>query len=210
MKTLKLLVALSLIGGVAFVVLEWIAANRGAAVLKQTIAAQNKIVEAADADKRKRDTDLQKALAQIDALKRQVKTSAGAVRGLNQVLTLPQPITFEPDVPTSAASATTPASEGANLDRPPNVATIPRADLVPLYDYAQNCRACALQLDNARQNAIDDAKKIRALEAERDDAVKSSRGGSLKHRLKIAVEWFALGAGSGLVVSAVAPRHNRN
>jgi hypothetical protein len=234
MKTLKLIVALALVGGVAFVVLEWMAANRSAAALKQTIEAQNKIVDSADEDKRNRDDDLQKALAQINALKRQVKTSEGAVRGLNQVLTLPQPITFEPGggqassnlqahdtnadrgkihdgsrAAASAAPAAALAWLGASSERPGNVATIPTADLIPLYDYAQNCRACALRLESARHDALDDANKIRALEAERDAAVNTSRGGNFKHRLKNAVGWFALGAGSALVVSAEAPKHRR-
>jgi len=231
MKILKFLVALGVIGIVALVVFEWAAANRGAAVLKQTIAAQDKILGSANADKNKNASDLQKALAQIELLKRQVKTPAQAVRGLNQVLPLAQPIIFEPDegpaenslnlkaqgddprsgkIHNDSSERTTAMPQGADLHHSQNVSAIPAADLVPLYDYAQDCRACAVRLESARRDALDNATAIRALEAERDAAVKASRGGNFAHRLKVAAIWFSVGAGTGLVLASTASQHHRD
>ncbi len=76
-------------------------------------------------------------------------------------------------------------------------AQIPAADLKPLYDYIQNCRACQAQLSTARQNASDDAAKIAALTAERNAAVTAAKGGTFWRRLRRNAEWFAVGAAVG-------------
>ena len=95
---------------------------------------------------------------------------------------------------TSACANTSP---GASLE-------IPAADLTPLYDYVQDYRACQLQLTAAKQNATDDAAKIRALTRERDDAVTAAKGGSFWLRLKRNAHWLAIGAAVGAVTSTAA------
>jgi hypothetical protein len=227
MKALKLLLICGAIAGIVLVFFEWLAANRDATALKQTIAAQSKILDSASSDKRKNDLDLKKALAQIESLKRKVKAPSEAVRGLNELLPLPEPITFTSDEGRAPASlrplprdagesasrtasdspAPKNASQGAGSAAPRNVATVPAADLVPIYDYALDCRACTTQLEAARRNALDDAAKIQALQAERDAAIKSSHGGNFTRRLKVAAVWFVIGAGAAVAVSGAAPRH---
>lgn len=73
-------------------------------------------------------------------------------------------------------------------------AQIPAADLKPLYDYVQNCRACQAQLAAAQQNSADDARKIDALTRERDAAVTAAKGGSFLRQLRRNTLWFATGA----------------
>ena len=85
-----------------------------------------------------------------------------------------------------------------------SAAQIPAADLAPLYEYVQDCRACQLQLTAAKQNATDDAAKIRALTRERDAAVTAARGGSFWLRLKRNAHWLAIGAAIGVVTSTAA------
>jgi len=85
-----------------------------------------------------------------------------------------------------------------------SAAEIPAADLAPLYDYVQDCRACQLQLTAAKQNATDDAAKIRALTRERDAAVTAAKGGSFWLRLKRNAHWLAIGAAVGAVTSTAA------
>jgi hypothetical protein len=99
---------------------------------------------------------------------------------------------------TGSASSTEPANSAAQ---------IPAADLAPLYNYVQDCRACQLQLTAAKQNASDDAAKIRALTRERDAAVTAAKGGPLWLRLKRNAHWLAIGAAVGAVTSAAALCH---
>ncbi len=103
------------------------------------------------------------------------------------------------------ASSANPASAAATA--PQSTAEIPAADLAPLYNYVQDCRACQLQLTAAKQNASDDAAKIRALTLERDAAITAAKGGPFWLRLKRNAHWLAIGAAVGAVTSAAALCH---
>jgi hypothetical protein len=85
-------------------------------------------------------------------------------------------------------------------------AQMPSADLKPLYDYVQDCRACQAQLAAAKQNATDDAAKIAALTKERDAAITAAKGGSFWRRLRRDAEWFAVGAAVGAAACKVSRR----
>ncbi|MGB0002332.1 MAG: hypothetical protein WBQ04_19605 [Candidatus Acidiferrales bacterium] len=98
-------------------------------------------------------------------------------------------------------------STGAKTAAPRSTAEIPTADLAPLYNYVQDCRACQLQLAAAKQNASDDAAKIRALTLERDAAITAAKGGPFWLRLKRNAHWLAIGAAVGAVTSAAALCH---
>ncbi|HXQ25919.1 MAG TPA: hypothetical protein VN822_05895 [Candidatus Acidoferrales bacterium] len=76
-------------------------------------------------------------------------------------------------------------------------AQIPAADLKPLYDFVQDCRACQAQLAAARQDKSDDGAKIAALTRERDAAITAAKGGSFWRRLRRNTMWFVVGAGFG-------------
>lgn len=91
--------------------------------------------------------------------------------------------------PLSASTAKGSAATGA--------AQIPTADLKPLYDYVQDCRACQAQLAAARQNASDDAAKLAAVTNERDAAITAAKGGTFWHRLRRDALWFGVGAALG-------------
>lgn len=176
-------------------------------------SAQKQLLDAADARERDRTATLNTTLAQIDALKRATQTPAQIVGDLPKYISLPQPITLAPagatNPPSTPASANTQQGTGAsenagaaasptaeNLPSAP-VAHIPAADLKPLYDFVQDCRACQAQLAIARLNSADDAKKIAALTTERDAAVTAAKGGGFWLRLRRNTLWFAVGAGAG-------------
>jgi len=80
-------------------------------------------------------------------------------------------------------------------------AEIPSADLKPLFDYVQNCRACQAQLAAAQKNSADDAAKISALTRERDAAITASKGGSFLRQLRRNAIWFAIGAAGGYIAA---------
>jgi hypothetical protein len=101
-----------------------------------------------------------------------------------------------------------PAASSETCDPAGNCAAqIPSADLKPLYDYVQDCRACQAQLAVAKQNASDDAAKIAALTRERDAAVTTARGGTFWRRVRRNAEWFAVGAALGAAAGYEASKH---
>jgi hypothetical protein len=114
--------------------------------------------------------------------------------------------------PNSSAANPAPSTNAASPANAPVTASqftaeIPAADLAPLYNYVQDCRACQLQLTAAKQNASDDAAKIRALTRERDAAVTAAKGGPIWLRLKRNAHWLAIGAAIGAVSSAAVLCH---
>jgi hypothetical protein len=220
----------------ALVVHAWLASQNEQARMQSTLAAQKKLLDAADTRERQRDTALNATLAQIAKLKSATQTPQQIVRGLSQYLPLPQPITVAGQGPPPKADPTpyAPAdwpqqgtaiqvekgsplartSRSSGNDEQPTQATslpfgsasqpsaqIPGADLKPLYNYVQDCRACQQKLATATQNAADDAVKIEALMRERDAAVTAARGGTFLRRLRRNALWFAVGATAGYAAS---------
>ncbi len=100
--------------------------------------------------------------------------------------------------PPSSASFSSSASQALP---PASTATIPAADLQPLFDFVQDCRACQARLAVAQQNASDDDAKIAALARERDAAITASKGGTFWRRLRRNALWFAIGAGAGIALA---------
>ncbi len=101
-----------------------------------------------------------------------------------------------PNSPSQPPSPTQPCADAADC-----TAQIPAADLKPLYNYIQDCRACQAKLAAANQNAADDAKKIAALMQERNAAITAAKGGTFWHRLQRNATWLAAGAVLGYATS---------
>lgn len=200
----------------------WLSSRADEQLLQSTLATQKQILDAADARERARDTALTATLAQIDRLKRATQTPTQIVRDLPNYLSLPQPITLaqagsaakippqqgtglpaeitgQSSLPPGTPATQTPAANTTTANAFPSepVAQLPAADLKPLYDYVQDCRACQAQLATAKQNASDDAAKIAALTRERDAAVTAAKGGSFLRRLRRNALWFLVGAAAG-------------
>ena len=98
--------------------------------------------------------------------------------------------------PSQPPSPTQPCADAAGC-----TAEIPAADLKPLYNYIQDCRACQAKLASANQNAADDARKIAALTQERNAAIKAAKGGTFWRRLQRNATWLAAGAVLGYATS---------
>lgn len=105
-----------------------------------------------------------------------------------------------PSEPPSAPTTVTAAVPTDDLPAAP-AAKIPAADLQPLFDFVQDCRACQAKLAVAQQNSTDDAAKIAALTRERDAAITASKGGSFLRRLRRNALWFGIGAGVGYALA---------
>ena len=80
-------------------------------------------------------------------------------------------------------------------------AEIPEADLKPLYDFVQDCRACQAQLAAANANLTDEQARSAALARERNAAVTAAKGGGFWRQLKRNTKWLAIGAAVGVVLA---------
>ncbi|MBZ5700240.1 MAG: hypothetical protein LAN84_00175 [Acidobacteriia bacterium] len=186
------LLALAIVGG------SWLGAREDGIRLKATLAAQNSVL--ADAGKREaaREAVLKDSLAQLEDLKKRTQTPTQVIRALPGVLPLPQPITLS--LPAALAQGD-PSKAGV---QPGQTATIPAADLKPLFDFAADCKACRERVMVLEQNKADDAVKVGALVKERDAAVTAAKGGSKWQRIKRAAKWFAIGAAAGAIAAKAA------
>ncbi|MGC1688013.1 MAG: hypothetical protein WA734_20455 [Candidatus Acidiferrales bacterium] len=94
----------------------------------------------------------------------------------------------------NAQASTSPGGQSENAE-------IPEADLKPLYNFVQDCRACQAQLAAANANLNDEQARSAALTRERDAAVTAAIGGSFWRQLKRNTKWLAIGAAIGAVVT---------
>lgn len=101
----------------------------------------------------------------------------------------------------SAGKAALPAAASVAAASGGAVAQIPAADLKPLYNFAEGCRACQLRLAAAARDRADDAAKLAAVTRERDAAVTAAKGGRFWQRLRRNAEWFAIGAAAGFAAA---------
>jgi hypothetical protein len=187
--TLAVIAALALLALLAG--RSWLAAHDAAIHLAATLKAQEQVLTEANQRQRERDASLAAALAQINAAKRRVNTPAQAAAAIPDALPpLPQPLELQLPPPTPG------------LPDPPAVATVPQADLKPIYDYLQDCRACQISLAATRENLTDERAKLSAVTTERDAAIQAARGGTTWQRLKRNAKWFALGAAASAAAAA--------
>ncbi|MGH9727127.1 MAG: hypothetical protein ACRD33_03770 [Candidatus Acidiferrales bacterium] len=179
------LVTIGIVGG------SWLGAREEGIRLKATLDAQQTVL--ADAGKREavREAALKESLAELEDLKKRTQTPAQVIRELPQVLPLPQPITL------SLPAALAQNGDKQAVLQPGQSAVIPAADLKPLFDFGATCKECQASVAALTQDKADDAVKLRALETERDEAVKAAKGGSKWQRIKKAAKFLAFGAAAG-------------
>jgi len=203
---------------------SWLDARDDGIRLKATLASQSSIIAAAEKREQDRAQELAATLQQIEELKRRVQTPQQVIREIPQFLPpLPQPLeTISGNATSGRApdSAHAPADLTQGSEAPPGGARslpdrpakpgevpspdlrVPSADLKPLFDFVQDCRACQARLSAAPQDLADERTKSAALTAERDAAVKAARGGGFWKRTTRAAKWCALGFAVGYVVRA--------
>jgi hypothetical protein len=199
---------------------SWLDARDDRAQMAATIASQNSIISAAEKREQDRAQQLADTLKQIAVLKTSVQTPQQVIREIPQYLPpLPEPLqtiapkpsagapsqSGQPAQPAPQAAATGSASAeakaGQQLPAAPDV-RVPSADLKPLFDYVQDCRACQAKLAAAQQDAQDERTKNSALTKERDAAVKAAKGGSVWTRTVRVVKWVAVGFAVGYLAHA--------
>lgn len=178
----------------------WLGDHEERIKLAATLAAQKQVMAEVDKREAARADALKQSLAELEDLKKRTQTPAQVVRALPQVLPLPQPITIS--LPAALAQGD-PSKAGL---QPGQTATIPAADLKPLFDFAATCKECQARVLTLQQDKADDAVKLGALVKERDAAVIVAKGGTKWQRIKKAAKWFGIGVGIGAAAGAVAAK----
>jgi len=199
---------------------SWLEARDDRVRLSATVASQGSLIAAAEKREQDRAQELADTLKQIAALKSSVQTPLQVIREMPQFLPpLPQPLE---SIASKPAAAGGPASSGAgpgadkqnaaksggtDSSAQPGTAAapdvrVPAADLKPLFDFVQDCRACQAKLTAAQQDAEDEHAKNDALTKERDAAEKAAKGGGVWTRTVRAAKWLAIGFAVGYVAHA--------
>lgn len=209
---------LLVVAAVALLADAWRTARRDSQQLAATLTAQNAIVQQTRQEEKQRDSQLASALAAIQTEKRATRTPEQAAQRLPEALPpLPLPVTIHipmlsakpadssnntPDSPQklpNAPSSNPPADDATSI-------SIPRPDLLPLYNKLQDCRTAQLQTATLQNDLIDEKARSAALLQERNAAVTAAHGGSILQRLKRSAKWFAIGLATGAAVAATIHR----
>jgi hypothetical protein len=178
----------------------WHSARHDSQQLAATLAAQSAQIQQAHDRENERDSQLAAALAAIKEQKRAVRTPEQAAEQLASVLPpLPLPVS----IPTVNLSPLTPSAETPTES---TIISIPKPDLVPLYDALQDCRANAAQNNSLQKDLSDEKTRSTALQHERDAALAAAHGGTFLLRLKRAAKWFAIGLAAGAAATAATRR----
>jgi hypothetical protein len=181
---------------IALVADAWRSARHDTAQLNSTLATQNAALQQAAALEKQRDTQLAIALAAIESQKRAIQTPQQAAQAIPTVLPpLPLPVSIQ--LPT--------LSPPIKPDQaPPAELSIPQADLKPLYDDLQDCRADTQENDTVKKDLANEQARTAALTRERDTAIAAAKGGTFWLRLKRSAKWFAIGVAAGATAAALA------
>lgn len=191
--------AILLAAGLAVALLAdaWRSARHDSQQLAATLAAQNAVVQQADEQEKQRDAQLAATLSSIQSQKRSVQTPEQAARELASVLpTLPLPVSVQIPNLTALPPGQTPPAE----------VSIPKPDLVPLYDSLQDCRASTAANEVLKKDLADEKERSTSLLQERNAAITAAHGGPLIRRLKRATKWFLIGTATGAILTALTHR----
>jgi hypothetical protein len=158
-----------------------------AAKLKATMSTQGAVVAAASKREETRDSQLATTVGTLEKAKKAVQTPTQAISALPSVIPLPLPITL---------NAVPPGLRPGDPRGLPS-ATIPAADLKPLYDYGVACKEAIATVSVCQADRTDDAAKLTAVTKERDAAIEAAKGGSKWQRIKRSAKYLGIGVGLG-------------
>lgn len=157
--------------------------------------AEAPIIAQADKREHQRNALLRRNLAQVSRAEGSAKTPVDIAQRLPAAFSpLPRPVSVS-----LAQRASRPDAPEA-----PAIITVPQADLQPLFDRLEDCRACQERLATAQQDLNDERAKAAALMIERDAAVKAAHGGGFWYRFRSNAKWFAIGGAMGALAASAA------
>jgi hypothetical protein len=193
----------------ACVFVAWRDARKEQIALQAELKTTQQALAEASARQATRDAAMNDLVAGLKKKEAAVQKPAQVVAALPDVITLPAPITIDPERPASPPSSGEAEngpykSRGSMPDDAQAKVNFPAADLKPLYDFAADCKACQAKLGAAQADLADEKVKSQALSRERDDALRSAKGGSVLRRIARAAKWFAIGAAAGAIAAKAA------
>ena len=186
----------------ASVFVTWRDARQEQAALQAELKTTQQALAEATARQASRDAAVNDLVAGLKRKEAAVQKPVEVVAALPDALSLPEPITIEPERPASE-SGPYKTTNGMPDGVSPKV-NFPVADLKPLYDFAVECKACQAKLGAAQSDLADEKVKSQALGRERDDALRAAKGGSVMRRIARAAKWFAIGAAAGAIAAKAA------
>jgi hypothetical protein len=193
----------------AGVFVAWRAARKEQAALQAELKSTQQALAEATARQATRDAAVNDLVARLKKKEAAMQKPAQVVAALPGIVSLPEPITIEPERPASPPSAG--QAEGGHYKGTSSVpvgveakVNFPVADLKPLYDFTADCKACQAKLGAAQADLADEKLKSQALGRARDDALRAAKGGSVLRRVARAAKWFAIGAAAGAIAAKAA------
>ncbi|HKV49348.1 MAG TPA: hypothetical protein VJN69_14740 [Candidatus Acidoferrales bacterium] len=226
-KIIKVLIIALGLAAVCIAVDSWLTVKDAQRQLTNAFANEQNLIAQSDATKRQQEDDLKNLLSVIESLKAKIRTPSQVIKELPKYLPLPAPISVARQRDGSLGQAQGTGSARLRPEKAKNwtglpdfryetsvapklrsssvrdygvAAKIPVEDLKPLFDFAQDCRACEAELEAAQKTAADDSVKIKALTRERDLAVHAEKG-TLWHRMRQDMVWFAFGMAGYAVIN---------
>ena len=191
----------------ASVFFAWRDARKEQMALQAELKTTQQALAEATARQASRDATVNDLVAGLKKNEVAVRRPAQVVAALSDVITLPAPITIEPEPRGASAGAdgsNTGKSASSGVDGIETKVNFPAADLKPLYDFAADCKAWQAKLGAAQADLADEKVKTQALGRERDDALRAAKGGSVLRRIARAAKWFAIGAAAGAIAAKAA------
>jgi hypothetical protein len=173
------------------------ASRQAAGDMRAIFQAEAPVLDQANNREQQRDALLRKDLMQIARSQRSATSAADIAKRL--------PAAFSP-MPRPLSVSFASRASGVGVSEAPAIITVPPADLKPLFDRLQDCRACQEQLGAAQQDLSDERAKVAALTIERDAAVKAARGGGFWSRFRTDAKWFVIGGVTGALAASAAHR----
>ena len=212
---IKLAAVVAVVVLAASVFVAWRDARKEQVALQAELKTTQQALAEATARQASRDAAVNDLVAGLKKKEAAVQKPAEVVAALPDVISLPAPVTIEPegaptqnlpggtDGPSVAADGPHKSTGEVPAGVQPKV-NFPAADLKPLYDFAADCKACQAKLGAAQADLADEKVKSQALGRERDDALRTAKGGSVLRRIARAAKWFAIGAAAGAIAAKVA------
>lgn len=197
-RAIGILAAIAALAAVCLGIVEersWKASRQASNDMRVIFRAQAPVLDQANKRELQRDSALRKDLAVISKARQSAKKPADIAKHLAAAFPpLPRPLAVS--LPPHVADA----------PDVPAIITVPQADLKPLFDRLEDCRACQEELAHAQGDLEDERAKVSALAIERDAALKAARGGGFWSRLRSDVKWFAIGGVMGALAASAARR----
>jgi len=183
-----------------------------------------KVIEASESQIKKRDIELERTVAQINAAKAKVLTAAQAAKALQQELSdLPMPVSIgggrdvtaiatpvnslsnRSGSPVNLSGGPTDSGQATGLQlREPVAVTVPQADLKPLYERLIGAETCEAELAASRADSSDSQRQLAAALQLKELAEKRHPAVTRWGRIRSASKWFSIGVGVGALMLRAA------